>query len=299
MGNQELLEYFSAFAAVRSRHSYGPKGHRGMSVLIFEALAVGYVEAERLNKHFENSGRDRLAWERNNRVLFYAGGKRQLYGYMAAKHDMDNFNYHSLGKSKLKYEMRSYQEMVVDQMSEDNQHLTWLKHKIAKEQKNKKALQETLGLMSKKLRQTTNENRVVKLKTKKHHEQNKEEMYSQEQFNRDQIQQFYDDRNAKEEHFELLQQYERVKVTQSEENVSFEENHQNRAVEFTKVQDKEMEDFVNKRESLIKAHKERMAELRRKQWDEEMALEKEFDQDFNKLIEDYTPKLESVGPTSN
>ncbi|KAL3614677.1 Protein SUPPRESSOR OF GENE SILENCING [Castilleja foliolosa] len=139
----ELLEYFSAFAVVRSRHSYGPNGHRGMIVLIFDALAVGYVEAERLNKHFENSGRDRLAWERNNRVLFYAGGKRQLYGYMAEKHDMDSFNYHSQGKSKLKYEMRSYQEMVVDQMkqmSEDNQQLTWLKHKIAKEQKNKRAL---------------------------------------------------------------------------------------------------------------------------------------------------------------
>ncbi|GFP83640.1 protein suppressor of gene silencing 3 [Phtheirospermum japonicum] len=304
MGNQELLDYFSPFSAVKARHSYGPQGHRGMSALIFEASAVGYAEAERLSKHFVDSCRDRLAWERN-RVPFYSGGKRQLYGYIAEKHDMDSFNQHSQGKSKLKYEMRSYQEMVVNQMkqmSEDNQQLSWLKHKVAKEQKNKKALEESLGVMSEKLRQTINENRVVKLKTKKHHEQNKEEMDSQEQFYREQIQQFYDLRNAKEEHFELLQQYEREKATQSEANVSSGEDRLHmvlRAVEFIKVQDKEMEDFVNKREGLIKAHKERMAELRRKHWAEEMALEKEFDQEFNKLMEEYTPKQESVAPTSN
>ncbi|KAK6118459.1 hypothetical protein DH2020_047876 [Rehmannia glutinosa] len=222
MGNQELLDYFSAYSAVKARHSYGPQGHRGMSVLIFEASAVGYIEAERLSNHFEDNCRDRLAWERN-RVPFYAGGKRQLYGYMAEKQDMDNFNQHSQGKSKLKYEMRSYQEMVVNQikqMSEDNQQLLWFKNKVAKEQMSKKALQESFGMMTEKLRKTMDENHIVKLRTKKHHEQNKEEMDSQEEFFRDQIQQFYDARNAKEENFEKLQQHEREKVTQSDENVS-------------------------------------------------------------------------------
>ncbi|GFP80296.1 protein suppressor of gene silencing 3 [Phtheirospermum japonicum] len=165
MGNQELLDYFSAFSAVRACHSYGPQGHRGMSVLIFEALSMGYAEAERLSKQFEDNCRDRLAWERN-RMPFYSGGKRQHCGYMAEKQDMDSFNHHSQGKSKLKYEMPSYQEMVVKmkQMSEDNQQLAWLKLKGAKEQ-NKKALEESL--MSEKLRQPIDENRVVKLKTKR------------------------------------------------------------------------------------------------------------------------------------
>ncbi|MCI29380.1 protein SUPPRESSOR OF GENE SILENCING 3-like, partial [Trifolium medium] len=27
MGNQELLDYFSSYAAQRARHSYGPQGH--------------------------------------------------------------------------------------------------------------------------------------------------------------------------------------------------------------------------------------------------------------------------------
>ncbi|KAJ0801389.1 putative protein SUPPRESSOR OF GENE SILENCING 3 [Helianthus annuus] len=87
MGNQELFDYFRSYEAVRARHSYGPKGHRGMSVLIFESSAVGYTEAEHLSKHFEDEGTDRDAWDRRP-VLFYPGGKRKLYGYMATKRDM-------------------------------------------------------------------------------------------------------------------------------------------------------------------------------------------------------------------
>lgn len=96
MGNQELLDYFCNYAATKARHSYGPQGHRGMSILIFEASARGYLEAERLHKHFAEQGTDRDAWERR-RVLFYQGGKRQLYGYMAVKEDVDKFNQHSQG----------------------------------------------------------------------------------------------------------------------------------------------------------------------------------------------------------
>lgn len=100
MGNQELLDYFSPYAAVKARHSYGPQGHRGISVLIFEASAVGYAEAERLSKHFEDNGRDKKGWEQN-RVPFYPGGQRQLYGYMAEMRDLDNFNYHCHGSLSL------------------------------------------------------------------------------------------------------------------------------------------------------------------------------------------------------
>jgi hypothetical protein len=97
MGNQELLDYFSSYAALKARHSYGPQGHRGMSVLIFEGSASGYLEAERLHKHFAEQGTDKDAWGRRNRVLFHQGGKRQLYGFMAMKEDLDVFNQHSQG----------------------------------------------------------------------------------------------------------------------------------------------------------------------------------------------------------
>ena len=99
MGNQELLDYFREYAAVKSRHSYGPKGHRGISILIFESSAMGYVEAERLHKHFLVQGTGRSAWESNRRALFYPGGKRQLYGFLARKEDLEEFNRHCQGNS--------------------------------------------------------------------------------------------------------------------------------------------------------------------------------------------------------
>ncbi|PUZ63251.1 hypothetical protein GQ55_3G053300 [Panicum hallii var. hallii] len=52
MGNQELLNYFGEYAATKARHAYGPAGHRGMNVLIFEGSAVGYMKAEQLHRHF-------------------------------------------------------------------------------------------------------------------------------------------------------------------------------------------------------------------------------------------------------
>ncbi|KAJ0755530.1 putative protein SUPPRESSOR OF GENE SILENCING 3 [Helianthus annuus] len=77
MGNQELLDYFKSYGAVRGRHSYGPEGHMGISVLIFESSAVGYMKAKRLKKHFEDEGTDRTAWDLNP-VLLDADGKESF-----------------------------------------------------------------------------------------------------------------------------------------------------------------------------------------------------------------------------
>ncbi|KAF2293749.1 hypothetical protein GH714_004468 [Hevea brasiliensis] len=94
MGNRELLDHFKTYTAVKARHSYGPQGHRGISVLIFDDTVAGYLEAVRLHKHFKEQGRDRDAWD-SNRFPFCSGGKRQLYGYMALKEDLHIFNLHS------------------------------------------------------------------------------------------------------------------------------------------------------------------------------------------------------------
>ncbi|XP_020519096.1 protein SUPPRESSOR OF GENE SILENCING 3 homolog isoform X1 [Amborella trichopoda] len=91
MGNPELVEYFKAYEPAKARHSYGSQGHRGLSVLLFDASAIGYLKAECLHKHFMEEGRDRDTWDRR-RVLFHPGGKRVLYGYLATKEDMDSFN---------------------------------------------------------------------------------------------------------------------------------------------------------------------------------------------------------------
>ena len=96
MGTHELLEYFDSFEAVKARNAFGPEGHRGMSALIFDASAVGYLEAERLGKHFERQDLGRNAWN-DHPVHFSSDGKRQLYGYLATEHDLEVFNLHSPG----------------------------------------------------------------------------------------------------------------------------------------------------------------------------------------------------------
>lgn len=305
MGNQELLEYFILYAAVRARHSYGPQGHRGMSVLIFESSAGGYLEAERLHKHFAEQGTDRDSWNNSNRrVLFHAGGKRQLYGFMALKEDLDVFNQHCHGKTKQKFEMRSYHEMVVNQirqMSEDNQQLIYLKNRVVKEQRHSKALEATFSIVSEKLRETMEENRIVKQRTKMQHEQNKEEMDFQEQLFKDQIRIIHEARDEKEENFEKLQQQEREKVKQSIANPKNTEDYKRRAEEIAKfitVQDKEMEEFVAARDRLIKFHGEKMDAMRRRHWEEEVELEKGFDAELTQLMEKYSTHITEVAADS-
>ncbi|XP_065875051.1 protein SUPPRESSOR OF GENE SILENCING 3 [Euphorbia lathyris] len=297
MGNQELLKYFEGYAAVRARHSYGPQGHRGMSVLIFESSATGYLEAERLHKHFEEQRTDRNAWDRR-RVLFHHGGKRQLYGYMALKEDLDFFNQHSQGKAKLRFEMRSYIESVVQQiaqMSEDNQQLGWYKTRVVKEQLRYRSVKESLERVTDKLRKTTEENRIVRQRTQIHHEQSQEELEFQEQFFKEQMKNIHEATIAKEEDFENMQQRERekAKLLRDNANPSNTEEYKLRVEEGEKlidVQDKEIEGYVEERDGLMKEHEELFAAMKRRHWEEELELEKQFGEKMSSLMDKYTPK---------
>ncbi|KAG5604498.1 hypothetical protein H5410_025990 [Solanum commersonii] len=293
MGNQELREYFSSCTLINSvRHSYGPQGHRGISVLIFEATAMGYIQAQVLCEQFSVKGRDKDAWERNP-VRFYPGGIRKLYGYMAEEKDMENFNQHSHGKARLKFEMKSYNETVRDpaiQMSEDNQQLVWFKTEAAKNKKLSKALEETLTLVSEKHRQTVEENKIIRMKMKMHCEQNKEEMESQQNFFKDQINMFLNAGTAEEDKSEKIQQ-ERCEIFQQSFANAFPtiDDHRVRAEKaenFVKLQDKDMEEFVAERENLIRAHEER----RHKLLEEAIAIEKRFGFELAKLVEKFSPK---------
>ncbi|KAJ4839483.1 hypothetical protein Tsubulata_030720 [Turnera subulata] len=295
MGNQELLEYFNTYAAVRARHSYGPQGHRGMSVLIFESSARGYLEAERLHKHFAEQRMDRNAWD-HRRVLFSSGGNRQLYGFLALKEDLDYFNQHSQGKSRLKYEMKSYHEMVVrqiSQMTEDNQQLNYFKNKAVKEKRHSKALEKNFVIVTERLRRTTEEGNIVRQRTQMQHEENKEEMEFQEQFFKEQLKLIREERSVTEENFEKLQREKRDQV-ELDVKSSGSEEYRRRAEEaanFIKLQDKEMEAFVAERETLIKAHEDRMAKIEAKKkelWKEEVESEKEFDTQLAGLMKKYS-----------
>ncbi|KAJ0248696.1 protein suppressor of gene silencing 3 [Hirschfeldia incana] len=278
MGNPELLEYFNEYPAIRARHSYGPQGHRGMSVLIFESSATGYFEADRLNRDLAQKGLDREAWDR--RRSWFSGGVRQLFGFLATKQDLDAFNQHCQGKSRLKYEMKSYQEYVVKelrQIAEDNQQLNWFKNKLTKQNKHAKVLEESLGILSEKLRKTTADSRIVRQRTKMQHEQNREEMDSQEKFFKESIKQIHEKRDAKEENFEMLQQQERAKVVDLRKRAE-------EVSSFIECQEKEMKDFVEEREKLIEEQEKKMADLKKKYFEGLLDLEREFDKALEQLM---------------
>ncbi|KAH7865105.1 hypothetical protein Vadar_002346 [Vaccinium darrowii] len=280
MGNQELLDSFSSYAAVKARHSYGPQGHRGMSVLIFESSAMGFLEAERLHNHFQEQGKDRDAWDRGA-VYFSPGGKRQLYGYMARKQDLDHFNRHCNDKDTiLKFETRSYQEMVVNQlrqMSEDNRELIWLKEKVAKEQRHSKAFAESSKVLSERLRHTAKGNCSLRQRSKMQHEQHKEEMDSQEQFFIDQL-----------EAIEMIQEErkkEKAHVSAGGDRRQREEEFE----KFAKSQQKEMEKYVSEKEKLEQIYEDRKISIRQRRFEEDIQLEKDFNEALNQLMDKYMP----------
>ena len=99
MTTQEIMNKFSSYLGiVRVRHSYNwQQGHCGTNILIFESSLMGYLEAERMHKHFSGEGTHRYAWKHRPNY-FLPSGERQLYGYMALKSDVDAFNkYYSKG----------------------------------------------------------------------------------------------------------------------------------------------------------------------------------------------------------
>lgn len=114
MGNKELEEHFADFKYVTKRkHAYGPDGHRGMSILIFDTRHEGYDEAMRLNVLFRDENRGRNAWLRKGPGLKIGpDGKRLLHGWLATMEDMANFNQHFKGKSKVLVKEVDWREVV-------------------------------------------------------------------------------------------------------------------------------------------------------------------------------------------
>ncbi|KAG6783255.1 hypothetical protein POTOM_012700 [Populus tomentosa] len=107
--DQELLDLFRSYDAIENvQQAYNSDGHCGMSILIFESSARGYLEAEHLDRHFADQG---------------------------------------TGESKLKYEIRLHQDMVCRQMREDNNQLIWLKKRVAEELWRAETLEESNGIM--------------------------------------------------------------------------------------------------------------------------------------------------------
>lgn len=51
-----------------------------------------------------------------------------------------------------------------------------------------------------------------------------------------------------------------------------------------------MEVFVSQRDSLVKIHEEKIAAMKKRHWEEEVELEKEFDAELAQLMSQYSPQ---------
>jgi len=247
--------------------------------------------------------------------LFHPGGKRVLYGYLATKEEMEIFNRHSKGKARLKYDMKSYHKMVVEpmkQMDEDNQKLTWFKTKVAKQQEHSRTLEETVSIVASKLRMKDAEIKIIRQRATEQHEESKKEMDYLEQSYRQQIDQLNEDianrelelENMQDEfkkgHLDRCRQLEvdsakLPKATQvmndeqQEQQIKIDEEITRRKM-IVEVSFKDHEEYERERQELIKVHDKKRREIKLRQLQEQVALEKELERERVELLDKYLKK---------
>ncbi|RYR44762.1 hypothetical protein Ahy_A08g041042 [Arachis hypogaea] len=60
-----------------------------------------------------------------------------------------------------------------------------------------------------------------------------------------------------------------------------------------------MENFVAEKEKLLRAHEENITALKHRHWEEEVQMEKNFDEQLSKLMEKYSPSQSETKAPSN
>lgn len=310
MGNEELRDHFKNYQFSKARHAYGPQGHRGMSILVFPDTPLGYMDAQRLAKHFIDSRRARQNWDRPGKVLFHPGGMRILYGYMATEEDMNIFNKHT-GKSKLKWNQRRLQEVVVQpmkQMDEDNYQLNQTNQKNERLTEENKILEKTFAALAEKLRLKDKEIETIRQRALEQHQENQQEMDQLELVYKakvkelstrraereDEIQQQEED--FTQDHIRHVQQLEKTCVVIPKEDTSEIHIQSQRAkikeeiaqrAELVEISLKDTEDYEFQKKEIMRKHHLKKVEFMRQQHEQMLKFEKELEEEKLALQERY------------
>ncbi|KAI5055154.1 hypothetical protein GOP47_0030299 [Adiantum capillus-veneris] len=309
MGNKELLDMFKEYSPSKARHSYGPQGHRGMSLVIFAESPTGYYHAERLARAFKEDGKGREQWDRPSKIIFHPGGDRILYGYMATAEDMDIFNKHSSGKAKLKWELKKYNEAVAEpltQMDKDNQQLNYYKFKVQKQKEHSKILEKSMSMFTRKLELREEEISVIRQRATEQHEENQREMDDLEKSYKDRIVQMRKNITKREreiqekqeefqqEHIERCQQLEKKLGEEEQPKQAKVEEAIARQTEIVELSLRESEDYEYNKRELLKRQHNRKIEFMRKQYEEALEFEKGLEKEKQELLDRYSKQVENT-----
>ncbi|MCO5610863.1 hypothetical protein L7F22_065105 [Adiantum nelumboides] len=307
MGNKELLDMFKDYSPSKARHAYGPQGHRGMSVIIFAESPTGYYHAERLARAFREDGKGREQWDRPSKIIFHPGGDRILYGYMATAEDMDIFNKHSSGKSKLKWDLKRYNEAVAEpltQMDKDNQQLHYLRSKVQKQKEHSKILEKSMSMFTRKLQLREEEISVLRQRATDQYEENQREMDDLERTYKDNIIKLQRNITIRErevqekkeefqqEHIERCQQLEEKLGEEEQPKQAKVEEAIARQSEIVELSLRESEEYENKKRELLKRQHVRKIEFMRRQFEQGLEFEKELETERQELLDRYSKRVE-------
>ncbi|PWA39771.1 ribonuclease P [Artemisia annua] len=171
----------------------------------------------------------------------------------------------------------------VDQLNEVSQdvnlQLIWYKIKLAEEQMHSRAMEDSLGLVSRKLRINEEANRLIRERTILLHDETNEQMDYLEQFVKDHLKVIQNSR------FDKLLEEARIRV------------HQVYSTMDTQMRDEkleEMKEFEKQWEEFKKSHEEKISEMMNRHLREETEMEARFNTEFSQLMAKYTPKVSSA-----
>ncbi|KAL3700438.1 hypothetical protein R1sor_018460 [Riccia sorocarpa] len=310
MGNKELLDLFKTHNPVKARHSYGPQGHRGISILIFSESPTGYYDAQRLDKHFKDVRRGRDNWNTYGKPVFQPGGDRILYGYIATPDDLEVFNKHSRGKQNLKWEQRSLQEMVLipmRKMGDENKKVAYLQGQVQREMAHSKTLKKTMSVMMKKLHMREDELRVIRERAREQYQLQETEMADMESLYKSKIEQLKQEILEKEaglqkvhedyeqEHLDQCEQLEQRVRKIPKDELSDELKQQKTLVEEELAKHTELVERCIKRQEeweaqkvqLQKEHHRKLMEFRSRQWQELLAFAESLEEERMTMMNSF------------